>query len=73
MPPVLIKENQKMKLVNYIKESYSELVNKVSWPTWTEVTNSSVVVLSASVIIAIVILLMDLAFGKGIMPFIYGI
>lgn len=62
-----------MKLVNYIKESYSELVNKVSWPTWTEVTNSSVVVLSASVIIAIVILLMDLAFGKGIMPFIYGI
>ena len=60
------------KIVKYVKESYSELVNKVSWPTWTEVTNSSVVVLCASVIIAIVILCMDLVFGKALMPFIYG-
>jgi preprotein translocase subunit SecE len=60
------------KLINYIKESYSELVNKVSWPTRAEVTSSSVVVLSASVIIAIVILLMDLLFGHLLMPVIYG-
>ncbi len=60
------------KLTNYIKESYSELVNKVSWPTRKEVTSSSVVVLSASVIIAIVILLMDMLFGQLIMPVIYG-
>jgi len=60
------------KLVNYIKESYSELVNKVSWPTLKEVTSSSVVVLSASVIIAIVILLMDMLFGQLIMPAVYG-
>mgnify|MGYP003294796127 CR=1 FL=1 len=60
------------KIVTYIKESYSELVNKVSWPTRSEVTSSSVVVLSASVIIAIVILLMDMLFGQLIMPLIYG-
>ncbi len=60
------------KLTDYIKESYSELVNKVSWPTRKEVTSSSVVVLSASVIIAIVILLMDMLFGQLIMPVIYG-
>ncbi len=60
------------KLINYIKESYSELVNKVSWPTRAEVTSSSVVVLSASVIIAIVILLMDMLFGQLLMPVIYG-
>lgn len=60
------------KIVTYIKESYSELVNKVSWPTRSEVTSSSVVVLSASVIIAIVILLMDMLFGQLIMPGIYG-
>jgi len=47
-------------------------VNKVSWPTRKEVTSSSVVVLSASVIIAIVILLMDMLFGQLIMPVIYG-
>ncbi|MCF0179769.1 MAG: preprotein translocase subunit SecE [Bacteroidales bacterium] len=59
------------KLTNYIKESYSELVNKVSWPTRTEVINSSVVVLSASVIIAIVILAMDVLFGNVLMHLIY--
>lgn len=60
------------KIVNYVKESYAELVNKVSWPTRQEVTSSSVVVLSASVIIALVILVMDLAFGEGLMRIIYS-
>ena len=59
------------KLINYVKESYNELVNKVSWPTREQVTSSSVVVLSASVIIALVILVMDLAFGNVLMPLIY--
>ena len=59
------------KLSNSVKESYSELVNKVSWPTRKEVTSSSVVVLSASVIIALVILVMDVAFGNILMPLIY--
>ena len=61
------------KIANYVKESYYELVNKVSWPTLQEVTNSSVVVLSASVIIALVILVMDLAFGTALMPLIYSL
>jgi len=60
------------KLSNYVKESYSELVNKVSWPTRQEVISSSVVVLTASVIIALVILVMDLAFGEGLMRAIYS-
>ncbi|MBE6331304.1 MAG: preprotein translocase subunit SecE [Bacteroidales bacterium] len=60
------------KIVTYVKESYYELVNKVSWPTRSEVISSSVVVLSASVIIAIVILLMDMLFGQLVMPMIYG-
>lgn len=61
------------KISNYVKESYSELVNKVSWPTLQEVTNSSVIVLTASVIIAIIILIMDLAFGSALMPLIYSL
>lgn len=60
------------KFVDYIKNSYSELTNKVSWPTRSEVTSSSVVVLSASVIIAVIILLMDMLFGQLIMPVVYG-
>ncbi len=63
------------KIINYVKESYYELVNKVSWPTLQEVTSSSVVVLTASVIIALVILVMDLAFGASkfsLMQLIYS-
>jgi preprotein translocase subunit SecE len=55
---------------NFIKESYNELVNKVSWPTWPELQESSVIVLVSSVIIALVIFAMDSAFSK-IMELLY--
>ncbi|MBP6609589.1 MAG: preprotein translocase subunit SecE [Paludibacter sp.] len=59
-----------MKIINYIKESYSELVQKVSWPTRTELTNSAVIVLIASIILALLVWVMDLSF-ESIMTFIY--
>jgi len=60
-----------MKIISYIKESYSELTQKVSWPTRQELTNSAVVVLIASIIIAMIVWLMDVSF-EAIMKFIYG-
>ena len=48
-------------LVN-CKESYNELVHKVSWPTRSELTNSAVVVLYASLLIALVVFAMDSVF-----------
>jgi len=59
-----------MKVVNYIKESYTELVQKVSWPTRAELMNSAIVVLIASIIIALIVWVMDLGFEK-IMTFVY--
>ena len=50
------------KLSNYCKESYDELVHKVSWPTRSELSSSAVVVLTASLLIALVVFLMDSAF-----------
>ncbi len=47
------------KVVNYCKESYDELVHKVSWPTRSELSNSAVVVLYASLLIALAVFLMD--------------
>ncbi len=47
---------------NYVKDSYDELVHKVSWPTWSELQNSAIVVSIASLIIAFVIYLMDISF-----------
>ena len=59
------------KIFEYIKESYNELVYKVSWPTRAELSNSAVVVMFASLIIAIVIFAMDQCIDK-IMHLIYG-
>ncbi|MAO34183.1 MAG: preprotein translocase subunit SecE [Flavobacteriales bacterium] len=49
---------------SYIKSSYNELLNKVSWPTWSELQSSSIVVAIASLIIALVIYLMDQTFSS---------
>lgn len=54
-----------LKLKEYVNESFSELVHKVSWPTWDELMSSSIVVLIASLIIAAVIFLIDLTFSTG--------
>ena len=51
--------------------SYVELTQKVSWPTWSELTNSAVVVMVASLIIAIVVLGMDKAF-ETILKLVYS-
>lgn len=47
------------KISTYIRESYSELTTKVTWPTWPELQASSIVVAVASLIIAIVVFGMD--------------
>ncbi len=44
------------------KDSYTELTQKVTWPTRQELTNSAVVVMIASIIIAILIWVMDKSF-----------
>ena len=46
-------------VTEYIKESYIELTEKVTWPTWRELQNSAMVVLIAAIIIAMVIFGMD--------------
>ncbi|TVQ08115.1 MAG: preprotein translocase subunit SecE [Bacteroidetes bacterium] len=57
------------KLVNYFKETYDELINKVSWPTWSELQSSAVVVSIASLIIALVVYLMDVTFSSVLKQF----
>lgn len=58
------------KIKIYLSEVKDELFNKVTWPTWPELQSSAVVVMIASVIIALVILGMDSSF-KFIMENIY--
>ena len=50
---------KKYKLLTDIEESYNELVHKVSWPTKSELLNSTIVVMVASIIAALVIWAID--------------
>jgi preprotein translocase subunit SecE len=52
------------KISTYFEETTQELVHKTSWPTWQELQSSAVVVLIASVLIALMVLLMDSGFKK---------
>jgi len=61
-----------MKIKTYLKEAYNELVYKVTWPSLSDLQSAAIVVMIASVIIALVILFMDTSF-KALMHFIYGI
>ena len=56
-------KNQDMKLKAYFKDSYTELVEKVTWPTWSDLQSSAIIVMIASLIIAIVVYAMDSFFS----------
>jgi preprotein translocase subunit SecE len=56
-------------VLDFFKESYEEMTQRVTWPTWAQLQNSAVVVLIASVIIALVIFVMDKASSTGLEMF----
>jgi preprotein translocase subunit SecE len=61
-----------MKIKAYIQETWTELIHKVSWPTWSDLQNSAVVVMIGTVIISLIIFAMDVSF-RNIMEMIYGL
>lgn len=58
------------KVSNYFRESYRELLEKVSWPTWTQLQQSTVIVLVATLLITAIVWIMDLIAQAGL-KFIY--
>ena len=58
------------KIVNYCKACYDELAHKTTWPSRAELTHSAMVVLSASLVIAVVVFAMDSVF-RFVMSNIY--
>ncbi|MCI5817559.1 MAG: preprotein translocase subunit SecE [Prevotella sp.] len=58
------------KISNYCKACFDELVHKTTWPSRAELTHSAMVVLSASLIIALVVFIMDSVF-RFVMSTIY--
>ncbi len=56
----------------YLMESYNELLNKVTWPTWANLLSSTRVVMIGSAIIAIIVLIMD-AISKQLTELLYNL
>ncbi len=67
---MLILKNMFKRVLDYCKDSYEELVNKVTWPSRSELAGSAVVVLYASLLIALVVFAMDSVF-ESLMKIVY--
>ena len=62
----------KFKLLTDLQASYNELVYKVSWPSKKDLANSTVIVMVASILMAIVIWAIDVVFDS-VMNLIYSL
>ncbi len=60
------------KISLYIRDSYKEMMQKVTWPTWEELQQSTMIVLAATIIITAMVWLMDFA-SNGVLKFIYSL
>ncbi|MFZ9388875.1 MAG: preprotein translocase subunit SecE [Chitinophagaceae bacterium] len=58
------------KILHYFRDSYKELNEKVTWPNWAQLQQSTMIVLAATIVITFIVLAMDFAFGNGL-KFIY--
>ncbi len=59
-----------MRIKAYLQDVYTELIHKVSWPTWKDLQSSALIVMIASLLIALVIFIMDITF-ENVMDVIY--
>jgi preprotein translocase subunit SecE len=59
------------KIGSYFSESYKELTEKVTWPNWMQLQQSTVIVLVATLLVTAIVFVMDLA-ANGLLDFIYG-
>jgi preprotein translocase subunit SecE len=65
--------NKKMnKLTAYFRDSYKELLHKVTWPTWDQLQQSTMIVLGATLVITAMVWVMDLVANNSL-KFIYSL
>ena len=53
-------------LGQYIKNSYIELREKVTWLSWSELQSSSITVIVGVIILALVLALIDFVISQGV-------
>jgi preprotein translocase subunit SecE len=60
------------KFTTFLKESYEELTEQVSWPKWDQLQQSTMIVLGATLFITAIVAIMDFI-ASGSMKFIYSL
>jgi preprotein translocase subunit SecE len=60
------------KVSAYFSESYKELVEKVTWPTWAQLQQSTLIVLVATLLITVVVGVMDLI-SSSVLKIVYSL
>ncbi|HKG67992.1 MAG TPA: preprotein translocase subunit SecE [Segetibacter sp.] len=60
------------KISNYFRDSYHELTEKVTWPTWLQLQQSTIIVLIATLIITSLVWIMDFA-SQNLLQAIYSL
>ena len=60
------------KITTYFRESYKELLEKTTWPTWPQLQQSTVIVLVATILITLIVWVMDMV-SSSILHFVYSL
>jgi preprotein translocase subunit SecE len=60
------------KVSTYIRESYHEMLEKVTWPTWAQLQQSTAIVLVSALLIMLVVWLMD-SVSNQVLQLIYSL
>ena len=60
------------KIASYFRDSFKELTEKVTWPTWPQLQQSTMIVLAATIVISFIVLGMDFVTGNGL-KFVYNL
>ncbi|MEK7225046.1 MAG: preprotein translocase subunit SecE [Bacteroidota bacterium] len=60
------------KIAIYFRDSFKELTEKVTWPTWPQLQQSTMIVLAATIVISFIVLGMDFVTGNGL-KFVYNL
>jgi len=58
------------KVTTYFRESWKEMLEKVTWPTWNQLQQSTIIVLGATLVITALVWVMDFA-SQSLLKLIY--
>jgi preprotein translocase subunit SecE len=60
------------KIQSYFRDSYNELMEKVTWPNWQQLQQSTMIVLVATLVITAIVWLLDLG-SSNLLKFVYSL